>query len=137
MSDDMFKAAEINGQSKGAMEREKETKSWVEYHTRQEVTLLIVSCFETELENNIVWLTSKELEVLLRWKGVPVSKMSNITNRQVLHQQFSERGTEEANIPAPWIEIDQEELDAHRNAPIKLGDTLYGQFEEQKMRDIK
>jgi hypothetical protein len=54
-----------------------------------------------------------------------------------LHQQFSERGTEEANIPAPWTEIDQEELDALRNAPIKLGDTVYGQFEEQKKRDIK
>jgi hypothetical protein len=44
------------------------------------------------LENNITWLTSKELEVLLRWKGVPVLKMGNIANRQVLYQCPGTRG---------------------------------------------
>jgi hypothetical protein len=40
-------------------------------------------------------------------------------------------------ILAPWTEIYQEELDALRNAPIKLSVTMYRWFEEQKKRDIK
>ncbi len=70
--DDMFKVAEINRRTEEAMDREKEKKSWVEYHARQEATLLIVDRLKNELENNVAWLTSKELEVLLRWKSVPV-----------------------------------------------------------------
>ncbi len=34
------------------------------------------------------------------------------------------------------IEINQEELDALRNALIKLSNTAYGQFEEQKKRGV-
>ncbi len=42
-----------------------------------------------------------------------------------------------SRISAPWIEIDQEELDALRNAPIKLSITAYRQLEEQMKRDVK
>ncbi len=55
----------------------------------------------------------------------------------MLYQHFAEGGAEEASIPAPWTENDQAELDALRNAPIKLSNNVYGQFEEQKKRDIK
>ncbi len=68
---------------------------------RQGAALPIVDRLENELENNVSWLTSKELEVLLRWKGVPVSRMGNIANKQVLYQQFAEEGAEEVSIPAP------------------------------------
>jgi hypothetical protein len=136
-SDDMFKAAEFNRWTEVAPEREKDKKCQVEYHARQGAALPIVDCLENELENNVAWLMSKELEVLLRWKGVPVSRMGNVANRQVLYQQFAEEGVEEASIPAPWTEIDQAELDALWNAPIELSDTMYGRFEEQKKRDIK
>jgi hypothetical protein len=78
---DMFKAAEINRQSEEAAEREKEKKSRVEYHVRHEAALPIVYHFENDLKNNVTGLKSKELEVLLRWKGVPVSKMGNAANR--------------------------------------------------------
>jgi hypothetical protein len=47
------------------------------------------------LENIIARLTGKELEVLLHWKGVPVSKMGNVANRRVLYQQFTDGGEEE------------------------------------------
>ncbi len=64
--DDMFKLAEINRRTEEAVDREKEKKSWVEYHARQEAALPIVDRLENELENNVARLTSKELEVLLR-----------------------------------------------------------------------
>ena len=81
-SDNMFKVVKINRQTEEAVEREKEKKSQVEYHVRQEAKLPIVNHLENELENNVAQLTSKELEVLLQWKGVPVLKMGNITKRQ-------------------------------------------------------
>ena len=56
---------------------------------------------EDELEYAIARLTSKELEVLLRWKGVPVPKMGSVVNRRVLYQQFADKGEEEeASIDA-------------------------------------
>ena len=61
--------------------------------------------------------------MLLWWKDVPVSKMGNVANRCILHQQFAEEGTEEVRIPTPWTENDQIELNALRNAPIKMADT--------------
>ena len=51
------------------------------YHARRAVLYPL----ENELENVLAWLIGKELEVLLRWKGVPVSKMGNVVNRQVLY----------------------------------------------------
>jgi hypothetical protein len=80
---------------------------------------------------------SKELEVLLLWKGMPVSRMGNVANTRVLYQQFVEDGAEEASIPAPWTEVDQAELDALRNKPIELSNTMCGRLEEQKKRDFK
>jgi hypothetical protein len=68
------------------------------------------------------------LEVLLRWKGVPVSKMGNVANRRVLYQQFADGGEEEeddASIPAPWTDADEAGLVALRNAPIEMADISY------------
>ena len=65
---------------------------------------------ENIMENAVTRLTGKELEVLLRWKGVPVSKMGNVANRRVLYQQFADGGEEEeddASIPAPWMGADE------------------------------
>jgi hypothetical protein len=52
-SDDMFKAVEINRQAEEVMEREKEKKSWVECHARQEAVFSIVDCLKHELENSV------------------------------------------------------------------------------------
>ncbi len=112
-------------------------KSWVEYHLRRKAALPIVDRLKNELENNVGQLKSKELEVLLRWKGVSVLTMGNIANRCILYQQFAEGGAEEAGIPALWTEIDKAELVALRDAPIAMYDTAYGWFEEQKKRDVE
>ena len=83
-------------------------------------------------------LTGKELELLLRWRGVPVSKMGNVANRRVLYQQFADGGEEEeddaANIPAPWTDADKARLVALRNATIEMADTSYGRFLEMQKR---
>ncbi len=44
---------------------------------------------------------------------------------------------EEVSIPAPWTKINEAELIALRDAPIKMCDTAYGRFEEQKKRDVE
>jgi hypothetical protein len=135
---DMFIAAEINRRKVEAAEREKEKKSWVEYNARREAALPIVDRLEHELDNDVGRLTSKELEVLLWWKGVATSKMGNVANRRLLYQQFAEGDiVEEASIPAPWTDINEAELIALRDAPIEMYDTVYGWFEEQKKRDAE
>jgi hypothetical protein len=135
--DDMFIAVELNRRRAEAAEREKDKKSWVEYHARHEAALLIVDRLENELENDVGRLKSKELEVLLRWKGVPVLTMGNVANRRIFYQQFAEGGAEEAGIPASWTEINEVELIALRDAPIPMCNNAYGWFEEQKKRDME
>ena len=125
-SDDMFKAVELIRRKAEAAEREKGKNSWVEYHARHKAALPIVDLLKNELENNVGWLKSKELEVLLRWKGVPVSTMGNVTNRHILYQQFAEGGAEEAGIRTLWTEINEAELIALRDAPIAMCDTVTG-----------
>ncbi len=126
-SDNMFIVVELNRRRAEAAEREKIKKSWVEYHARREATLPIVDRLKNELENDVRRLKSKELEVLLRWKGVPVLTMGNIANQRILYQQFVEGGVEETGILALWTEIDKAELIALRDAPIAMCNTAYGQ----------
>ena len=110
----------------------------MEYHARREAALPIVDRLKNELENDVGWLKSKELEVLLRWKGVLVSTMGNVVNRRILYQQFAEGGAEEVGIvPAPRTEINEAELIALRDGPIAICNTAYGRFEEQKKRDVE
>ncbi len=109
-SDNMFKSAKIVSQNAEAVEREKDRKRRLEYHARREAALPILDHLENELENVVARLTGKELEVLLCWKGVPVSKMGNVANRRVLYQQFADGGEEEednTSIPVPWTDADE------------------------------
>ena len=135
---DILIAAELNQRKAEVTEREKDKKSRVEYHARREVALQIVDRLKNKLENDVGRLKSKELEVLLRWKGVPVSTLGNAMNRRFLYQQFAEGGAEEVGIvPDPWTEIDEAELIALRYGPVAICDTAYGRFEEQKKRDVE
>jgi hypothetical protein len=107
----MLIAAELNQRKAEATGREKDKKSRVEYHARREAALPIIDRLKNQLENDVGRLKSKELEVLLWWKGVLVSTMGNIANRRILYQQFAEGGAEEVGIvPALWTEIDKAEL---------------------------
>ena len=119
----MFKAAEINRQTEEAAEMENGKHSRVEYHLRRKAALPNLERLVNELEENVGRQTSKELEMLLWWKGVPVSKIGNVANRCILHKQLAEGGVEEVSIPTPWMENDQIELNALRNAPIKIANT--------------
>ena len=137
-SNDMLIAAELNQRKAEATGRVKDKKSRVEYHARREAALPIVDRLKNELKNDVGRLKSKELEVLLRWKGVLVSMMGNVANRRILYQQFAEGGAEEVGIvQAPWKEIDEAELIALRDGPIAILDTAYGRFKEQKKRDVE
>ncbi len=111
--------------------------SQVEYHLRCEAALPTLEYLVNELKNHVRQQTSKELEMLLQWKGVPVSKMGNVVNRCIMYQQFAERGAEKVSIPAPWMENNKIELNLLRNAPIKMADTSYGYFLVQHKRDVE
>ncbi len=87
--DDMFKSAEIVRRNAETVEVEMDKKRRLEYCPRREAALPVLDRLENVLENAVTGLTRKELEVLLRWKGIPVSKMGNVANRQVLYQQFT------------------------------------------------
>ena len=125
----------IGGQQRPRRGRRTRRAGWT--ITADTRLLPILDRLENELENDVGQLTSKELEALLRWKGVSVSKMGNVANRHILYQQFAEGGSEEVSIPAPWTENDQTELDALRNAPIEMADTSYGHFLAQQKRDVE
>ena len=73
--ENLFEAAEINRLHKEAMDREKEKKSQVKYHARCKAALPILDCLGYVLERNVAQLTIKELEILLKWKGVGVWKI--------------------------------------------------------------
>ncbi len=138
--DDMFKSAKIVSQNAEAVEREKDRKWRLEYHARRKATLFILDRLENELENVVAQLTGKELEVLLRWKGVPVSKVGNVANRGVLYQQFADGREEEeddTSIPTPWMDANEAGLVALTNAPIEMANTLYGRFLATQKRDAK
>ena len=93
-SDDMFKSAEIVRRNAEAMEEEKEKKRRLEFSARREAALPILDRLKNVLGNAATRLTGKELEVHLRWKGVPVSKMGNVANRRTMFQQFADGGEE-------------------------------------------
>ncbi len=140
MLDNIFKAAEIVRWNAEAVEVEKDKKRRLEYHARREAALPVLDRLENVLENIAAQLTGEELEVLLHWKGVSVSKMGNVANRRVLYQQFADGGEEEeddASIPAPWTDANKVGLVALRNAPIEMANTLYGWFLATQKRDAE
>ena len=139
-SDDMFKSAEIMRRNAEAVELEKDKKRHLEYCARRKAALPMLDRLANVLENAVTRLTGKELEVLLRWKGVPVSKMGNVANRRVLYQQCADGGEEEednASIPAPWTDANKAGLVALRNAPIEMANILYGRFLATQKRDAE
>jgi hypothetical protein len=87
----MFKAAEIGVRNIQIDEKENDKKSRIEFSVKRDVALPVLDRLTNELDENVLRLTSKVLEVLLRWKGVPVFKMVNVANRRELYQQLCRR----------------------------------------------
>ena len=78
---------------------------------------------------------SKELETLLKWKGVQVSKMGDKAAKRALYKQIVEEGggVETACL---WTDANEEELEALKNAPIEMADTSYGRYEAEQKRNV-
>ncbi len=70
----LFKVVEINRRTAEVAEMENGKQSWVEYHLRCKAALPILERLVNELEKNVGQQTSKELDMLLWWRGVPESK---------------------------------------------------------------
>ncbi len=75
------------------------------------------------------------MEVLLRWKGVPVSKMGNVANRRVPYQQFADGGGEEKDNA--WMDANKVGLLVLKNAHIEMANTWYGWFLAAQKRDAE
>ena len=86
------------------------------------------------MNGDIDALSNSELEKLLRWKGVPVSKMGKHAERKVLYKRIVEEGGDIIDGPRQtWTNADEEEIEALKNDPIETGDTAYARFEAEKM----
>ncbi len=96
----MFIAAEMGNRERIIAEMEKGKKVCIEFHARRDAALVVLNCLDHELDGNVERLTTKDLEVLLQWKGVLPSKMGNMANRRALYQQFAgNRGDDDLGDP--------------------------------------
>jgi hypothetical protein len=97
----MFISAEMGKREREITEMEKGKKVCIEFHARRDATLVVLDRLNHELDGNAKRLTNKDLEVLLRWKGVLPSKMDNMVNKRALYQQFTgDRGDDDLDDPA-------------------------------------
>ena len=102
-------------------------------NTRHDAALIVLDHLHHESDGNINSLSFKDLEVLLRWKDIPVLKMGNMASRRILYQIYAgDRGDDDLGNPPCWMEADKAALEAWRNVPLEMGDTAYGRFEAQK-----
>mgnify|MGYP006188633329 CR=1 FL=1 len=86
----MFISAEMGNREREIAEMEKGKKVRIEFHARRDAALVVLDRLDHEFDGNVERLTNKDLEVLLRWKGVLPSKMmGNMANKRALYQQFA------------------------------------------------
>jgi len=135
----MFISAEMGSREREIAAMEKGKKVRIEFHVRHDAALVVLDRLYHKLDGDVERLTNKDLEVLLRWKGVLPSKMmGNMANKRALYQQFaSDRGGDNLGDPARWTEADEANLEELRNAPIEMGDTAHGRFEAGQKRDAE
>jgi len=123
-SNDMFISAEMGNGEREIAEMEKGKKVRIEFHARRDAALVVLDRLDHEFDGNVERLTNKDLEVLLRWKGVLPSKMGNMANQRALYQQFAgDRGDDDLGDPPRWTEADEANLEERRNTPVEMGDT--------------
>jgi hypothetical protein len=112
---------------------EKGEKVRIEFHAGSDAALVVLDRLKHELDNVVMWLCNKELDVFLKWKGIAVSKLGNMVNRRLLFQQFaSDRRDDDLGDPAKWTEASEGALNALRDAPIPMGDE-----EERRQNSIR
>ena len=64
----------------------------MEGNVKRDAALIILDRLENHADGKVDALLSKELETLLKWKGVQVSKMGDKAARRALYKQFVEEG---------------------------------------------
>ena len=134
-SDHGFIAAEMCFCEAAVMEKEKETKSQMKGNAKRDAALIIFDCLENHLDGNINALLSKELDTLLKWKGVQVLKMDDKAAKRALYKTIVKEGggVETACL---WMDAIKEELEVLKNAPIEMADTAYGRYETEQKRNV-
>jgi hypothetical protein len=135
MADDPFIAAKMGNRALEIAKMNTEKKAQIAYHMKKDAAELVLICLEHELDNDTNKLCGKDLDTLLCWKGV-IGKLPNIANKCTMYLELSTKGGKE-NILAWWTEAAKAELEALKNAPIKMSDTAYGRHEAQMKRDTK
>ena len=101
-SNDMFINAEMGNREREIAEIEKGKKVRVEFHARRDAALVVLDRLDQEFDGDAGRLTNKDLEVLLRWKGVLSSKIGNMANKRALYQHLP--ATEEMTIWAALLD---------------------------------
>jgi hypothetical protein len=139
--DGWIASSEMKERKTRAAEMEREKKRRLGNHAMHEEVLPILNRLENELDGNVDRLKDRELKGLLKWKGVPASKMGNVVAKKVLYKKIVEEGgggeEDEVSIADRWTDANEVALDTLKNAPIEMGDTAYGRYEAEKKKDIE
>jgi hypothetical protein len=93
-AEDRWVALEMKEQKSRVAEMEREKKRQLGDHARRKEMLPILNCLEHELGGIVNRLKDRELKALLKWKGVPMSKMGNMVAKKVLNKKSWKRAVE-------------------------------------------
>jgi hypothetical protein len=91
-ADDGWIASEMKERKMRAAEMEREKKRWLGNRAMHKEVLPILDRLENKLDGNVDRLKDEELKALLKWKGVPASKMGNVAAKKVLYKKNRGRG---------------------------------------------
>ncbi len=118
-ADDGFIAAEMCFREATVKEKEKEKKSRMEGNVKRDAALITLDCLDNHLDGNSNALLSKELQTLLKWKGVQVSRWGIRRQRESTLQKKCRKGSG-VKTACSWTDANKEELKALKNAPIEM-----------------
>ena len=86
------------------------------------MALPVLDPLENKLNGNVDVMSSTELGKLLRWKGIPLSKMGKHSERKVLCKKTVDEGggdDEDGLAHITWTDADEEESMLLRMIPSK------------------
>ncbi len=91
-ANDGWITSEMNEPKTRAAEMEKEKTRRLGNHGMHKEVLPILDRLKKELSGNVDRLKDRKLKALLKWKGVPTSKMGNMVAKKVLYKKNHGRG---------------------------------------------
>ena len=81
--------------------------------------LPVLHRLENELNGNMDALSNSKLEKLLRWKGIPMSKMGKHAKWKVLYWQIVDESRDINGPRQTWTNADEEKLKLLKTFPSK------------------